>query len=402
MKKKVVLLYFTLSIYCNAYLMFCWSTYDVKAIGQLADIIAYTGPFLLFFNQILLRKLSKNVRWITLGIFVLILLLEIEMNWMGYSNTYAFNLYEGKFILTLIVLLLCEENEKKQIFEYALKLFAIVTLPSVIYFLFRNAGIRIPSTILNSEHKLKSIRGVYYEHYPLGLIAISPGAFPRLCGVFDEPGVVGTLSAIFIATGYDKVSKKWALILLIEGVFSCSVAFYLLFAAYVIVRAFFSGFIKFASVALAILVGVIWFFNASFQNEFLSGIQARIDLSSMYLFTDNRTSSGFDSGFDSFVQNGGYPFWFGYGRGAVASNPSMSASFSYKCLFYDYGIIGTLMYFAFFVLIAIREKISKNCIPFLVVFAMSIYQRPYVFNIQYVTIFITALCFIKVKEIEKK
>lgn len=382
--------------------MFCWSTYDVRVISLLADIVAYTGPFLLFASQMLYRKLSNSIRLITLGIFVLVFFLEIEMNLMGYSNTYSFNLYEGKFILALIVLLICEEEDKKLIFEYALKIFAIVTLPSVLYFLLRNVGVHIPNTVLNSEHELKSIRGVYYEHYPLGLIAISPGTLPRLCGIFDEPGVVGTLSAIFIATGYDKISKKWALVLLIEGIFSCSVAFYLLFVAYVITRAFFSGFIKFASVALLLFIGVIWFVNTSFQNEFLNGIQGRIDLSSMYLFTDNRTSSGFDSVFEQFVQRGGYPLWFGYGRGAVASNASMSSSFSYKCLFYDYGIIGTLMYLGFFALNAIKEKISKKCIPFLVVFAISIYQRPYVFNLQYVTIFVTALCFIKANEIERK
>lgn len=393
--ERIVLAIFSFSVFCNSYFMLMWSTYNNRAISLLAQVIAYAGTFLLLAFIIVSSTNKGKVHKSSLFIFALVILLEFHMNVFGSENTFPFTLAEFRFIVSILILFLLSNEQRKTIFQYIVKLFAIMVLPSVVYFLLNSVGVHLPYSVLNSEQSSKILSGTYYQHYPFGLIVSSPWTMSRLCGLFDEPGVVGTLSAIFISTNYDKISKKWTLLLLIEGILSFSMAFYLLMLIYIIVRAFLHGAIRFTITLSALVIMFLVFINTDFNNEYISSIQARIDVTSTYLFVDNRTSDSFDQEFSNFVEKGGYPLYMGNGKGSVSSNAVMSSSFSYKCLLYDYGIIGSILYLLVFFVTAFYFKIKRRNIPFLLVFLASIYQRPYVFNLQYYTIFVTALSFLE-------
>ena len=100
----------------------------------------------------------------------------------------------------------------------------------------------------------------------------------------------------------------------------------------------------------------------------------------------------FDDEFSRFVDRGGYPFFMGYGgTGAYSNNSNMAGSFSWKCLVYDYGLIGLGYIIIFYILLCKSEKIKKEHFPFLAVYIASIYQRPYVMDYMYLSLFICAL-----------
>lgn len=381
---------FSVSIFCSSYLFLTWDTYS-GGLGTIANGFKYLGCLLLP-CLLILRKRPLRISLKLALLFLFGLMLQIHICFLGSTYKSPFNVT----IITLFVNLLCffllNTKERSQIYKYALYIFAVICLPSLIYFICNTLGINLPNSILYSDQQAKISHGVYYLHYPLGLLIHQNGSFLyRMTGVFDEAGFVGTIAALFIASGYKKVDKKWIMLLLIEGIFSLSMAFYLLLIIFVIAYSIRQGALKFGISLMVLLIAFIIFINVDFHNSYIRALQNRIDLSSAILVEDNRTSSKFDSVYEDFVRDKNYEFYMGYGKNAVASNDSINASYSYKCLIYDYGIIGFAIYVLFFVFAALILGVNRDTIPFLIVFFASMYQRPYVFTTMYVIIYLSAL-----------
>lgn len=395
--KKMLLFLFTISIFCNGYLLFIWDTYT-GILGVVAKLFQYLG--FLFLPSIILFYQKKIVIRKWLIVYVLAIILQLYMCYMG-------GIYKGNISITIIILfinLFCffvlDKEDRVQIQKYAICIFAISCLPSLFYFIFYNIGIHIPGEILLSDQPAKIRNGVYYMHYPFGLLIHQNGAFfYRMSGIFDEAGVVGTMAALFIASGYKRVDKRWLMILLIEGIFSLSLAFYILMIVFFIFESLRQGAIR-LGISIMIVLGIFCIFiNTEFENPTMVAIQNRIDANSFLGIKGNRTTKIFDELYNEFIENKNYQFYFGNGMGAVSKDDRINASYSYKCLIYDYGVIGICIYILFFIVAAQTIGINLNTLPYLSVFWASIYQRPYVFNTMYLIIYLSALEFINEKKL---
>lgn len=387
--RKILLFLFTLSIFCNGYLMFIWDTY----IGVLGIIAKSLRIFSFAFLPSIILLYQKKIvikKWFV--VYIIAIILQFHMCFMG-------GIYKGRINLTIINLfinLFCffilDKEDRVQIQKYAIYIFVISCLPSLIYFIFYNIGIQIPAEILFSDQPAKIRNEVYYLHYPLGLLIHQRGVFfYRISGIFDEAGFVGTMAALFIASGYKRVNKRWLILLIIEGIFSLSMAFYLLIIIFVIAESLRRGAFKFG-ITLLLIVGMVNIFsNVKFENPTLAAIQSRIDTSSFYGVKDNRTSKIFDDMFDDFLEDKNYEYYFGNGMNAVAKDNRINASYSYKCLIYDYGIIGLSILIIYLVVSARIIGTNTNILPYFIVFVASIYQRPYVFTTMYIFIYLSAL-----------
>lgn len=399
---SIILFLFAISIFCNGYLFLTWDTYS-GFIGILAKIFQYFG-FLLLPCLLVLRKKGRlviNKKLVLLYVYAIILQIHICLLGSTYKSGLTITIF------TLFIDLLCffflEKEDRVKIHKYAIYIFAIACLPSLLYFILNLAGIHFPNEILESNQIAKIRNGVYYLHFPLGLLIHQPGALMyRMAGVFDEAGFVGTLAAFFIASGYKRIDNKWIILLLVEGVFSFSMAFYLLLIIFAIFYSIRQGAIKFGVALIILVIAFTIFVNVDFHNSYIEALQNRIDFTSSFLIKDNRTSKGFDTVFENFLNNKNYEYYMGCGKNAVASNNSLNASYSYKCLIYDYGIIGFSLYVLFFVFAAVIWGINRDMIPFLVVFFASIYQRPYVFTTMYIVIYLSALTFMNVEDERKE
>ncbi len=397
--EKIILCLFSISIFCNGYLLYMWNTY-AGILGPIASILRILGclllPCLLALQR---RKLTMKPKF-----FVLILmavLLQIHISCLGAVYKGSVNLNVILLFVNLFCILLLTKEQRIQIYKYALYFFALACLPSLIYFLMDLVGLSIPAEVLLSDQPAKIRTGVYYLHAPFGLLIHqgSAGFMYRMCGIFDEAGFVGSMAALFIASGYKRVNKKWLLLLLVEGLFSLSMAFYLMMIIFCIARSFTKGAVKFAVILLVLLIGFSILMNVEFENPYINTLKSRIDLTSGILVKDNRTSSNFDIKYQDLLAGNTYEKYMGFGYNAVALDPEINASYSYKCLIYDYGILGFVLYIFVLVFTSICIGFNKKSLPFLTVFLCSIYQRPYMFTLLFMTFYITALELVQTEEV---
>lgn len=104
---------------------------------------------------------------------------------------------------------------------------------------------------------------------------------------------------------------------------------------------------------------------------------------------DMRNSTGLNSAINDMLNNGGYRLWFGNGQGAFVKDGL--SGYSYKILLYNYGLLGCALLAGVFISIVKYYKVNRYMLPFLAVFFVSIYQRPIVYTIQYLAVFICTI-----------
>lgn len=379
---------FAISIFMNGYCFLQWDTYPYTVIRYLSLILSGIGPLLLAIPSGLIKNRCLFMKREYLIILFLALLLLLYMCLAGCEFKSAPTLGEIVLIITIVFLLTLSENDRKIILEIVIKTYTIIIFPSLVYFLLYSIGVSLPHSTLLPVQPGKALLGSYYLHFPFGLILVDPYSPLRLCGIFDEPGFVGTVGALLFAAGYNKVNRKWAMLLLFETIMTFSMGAYLLLLVFAIVYAYKKGLIKLSLVLAILYIGFMVFINLRTNNINITALQNRIDITSSIIFKDNRTTKSFDTAFNRFISEGSYPLWFGNGKYAYSNNVAMQGSFSYKCLIYDFGIVGFCLYTGFYIISALRLGRCYANLPFLIVFLVSIYQRPYVFSILFTTIFI--------------
>lgn len=396
--RNVIKLIFAVCIYLNSYCYFMWDTFNSRIIISALTWLSYGSIVLLFAYMVIWKRGTHKLNKQGFILLILCFLLIIHMGFFGKDPQYSILLSDIFLILLLITLILIDREDGAEIFIFILKIFAIACVPSAIIFILTLAGVNIPHGTLLSAHEGKRLMGVYYEHYPLGLIIVNPLLPKRYCGIFDEPGVVGTLCGLFFAASYKRIDKKWLVLLFVEGMLSLSMAFYLLIIVFAVIKCFHAGLHKIALLAIVLVVGINLFMNANFENAQLVRLQSRMDLTSYLLVSDNRTTTSYDNEYQRFVDDGGYALFMGKGRGVIAKTPGMTSSASYRNLIYEYGFVGFGMLIAFIILAYYYFGKSRDSFAFLIVYLASIYQRPWIFSIQYMTILFTTFAFISVTD----
>lgn len=402
--EDVVFGFLVFSVLINSYTYFVWDAYGNALIKYTIKSLRYFGLLLMLFYIIHRKGLSNAVSKNVFLLGVVLFLTLFQMDFLGALYTKPFNIGSLVTFTTFGICFSLDFEQRSKLYEIFMKLFALVTIPSVIYFLLVNIfSINLPYTVLASDHPGKVAQGVYYELRPLGLILTSTYfSSPRLCGIFDEPGVIGTLAAFLVAANVCcSKDKKWTYLLIFEGIMSFSMAFYALMVILCFVYAFTKSKIKFIALSIAALISLGIFVNMEFDNIHIKRIQNRIDFTSDILIKNNRTTVSFDKAFEDFVSKGGYSLVFGEGIGAYNENPNMTGSNSYKCIIYNHGIIGFILFIGFFVLIYTLEYgIHSYNIAFFVVFMASIYQRFGVLNSLHLILFTTGLAYIALNKDE--
>ena len=396
--KNWILFVIALSAYLNNFLYFYWDTYKFGRYRIVLSSIRHLGWIMMVFYAAMFGrkpKLNKN----SILILVELITTAVVACYMGSKTNVMFNV--GYFIAIMIFLSSCimYEEDKAKLFDYLLKIFVVIVLPGMIYYIITVIlGIDIPFSVLESDQNGKTINGVYYELRPMGLIMKNRwvSRMPRYTGVFDEPGVVGTFAGLFLATIVK--SKKYRVlrwIVLLEGLLSFSFAFYIFLLIMLLIWLFQ---LRADRTLIGLLVlgwGMFVFINANIKNEQLKTIRERFDFQSGGIIVDNRTSQSFDERFYGFPDGSIHNALFGYGFQYVESDESLSASYSYKILIMNHGYLGALLYIGFFLLVILLQYgFNRYNAFFSLVFLASIYQRPYVINQQYLLVFLSALSFI--------
>lgn len=298
---------------------------------------------------------------------------------------YGAHRFGGPFVLStgwlvLLVFVLVDDEIKSRTLDYFALMLAITLIPSVIILVLSALGVNVPyrelsTSRFDSDILLGNEPG-FYRAYPGAVvlndqvIPVGRGSIFRLQGVYDEPGVVGTSTALLlIARGVrlrrDIVNK----VLLIAGALSFSAAFYALMLIYGLLR---RPLITIAATATAlVLILSTALANASVVQLY---VLSRFTMTGGRLLADNRVSTLFTALYEDFWNADLVTRLFGASHDVtILVN---TGSFSYKVIIYAYGVFGFALLLAYLTVGTLSVLRTRAALTLLVVFLASIYQRP--------------------------
>lgn len=257
-------------------------------------------------------------------------------------------------------------------------IYAVLIFISLVVFMLVNIlNVTIPSTEIGSLNVLK---GYTYRAYPLlAMPDVFVFSLPRFPAFFDEPGVVGTISVILLLTFGKNLNKFSYISILLSGIFSFSLYFYLTFILYLITVIDIKRVIL-TLVLSSSLVAVYPPFTKYFDSYIMERLAKNQNGS---IEGDNRVSEEFNAEYQSFLKS---PLLL-YGKGE--SMISLGDS-SYKTIIYSRGLIFFIGIFLFYTLYALLKlrKIRSVYIFFLLFLGIT-YQRPFYFDPFYFFILLT-------------
>lgn len=292
-----------------------------------------------------------------------------------------------KFLVIIGIPLLLITSKKfiLKSFNYYRFIFSTTIVPSIIvFFLVYFDVINLNYNIIDGV----GLKEYTYSQYPFLLVPsgkISDIIIPRFHGYYDEPGVVGTISAVLLLSDKFNIKKLINIPIFISGIISFSLAFYLISFVYFI-WIFLNSRLKWKVIILIISLIVIPLLikdtnvNKHIIDRFVSEPKN---------ISNIRTSDSFDLWFDNFLKTP--DVFFGLGGKTSQELINIGGS-SYKDLIVNYGIIFFLLFsLSVFLYSLKRIKNFQGVIIYLLIFILIIYQRPYITSFFYMFLLFSPL-----------
>ena len=371
--------FFTMSPYL------LWETYSGYRIFDTLKLLVEVAALLLVLlsNQGIIRASRRNI-WLA-GSFLVV---AVYYTLNAYPGTLSIGVGVISKYIVILLFLIRDSESKQRIFQIFLKIFALSVIPGIICCIALFIGINLPATFLQSIQEIKNTGNVHYRHI-FGCVfrefTYYVPRFRQLCGMFDEPGMVGTVSALLLCgAGFDFKKNKFLYVILIAGILSMSFAFFLMLIIYYALSLAFTNRIKKRHVIIALgVAGILFAFR---DNELLQKYLFN-KISVDKLLDNNRTSDEFDLMFSEYLKEGFLTgkILLGYGNNNPIYHTVDVAS--YKVLIYNFGIVGFVLIVGWFAGWAVQ--FSKRIKPALIlscVFLLSIYQRPWIIYLYFIVI----------------
>jgi hypothetical protein len=389
MLRKIMLLMLAMASLLALQPYFTWSTYNgglFSSVSKLFQVFCALFSFVI----ICFRNFTKSQRKyyipaiITLFIFLLIGVIFGDYNIAG-------KIYWISIGLCSAIIVCLSDDEKAAIMNLFITLFVLCLIPGLVIYVFNSFNVILPYVKLTSENSLKEALGHYYKQY-LGSVFLFTSS-DAYCAVFDEPGIVGTFSALLLVSKDMKITKDWrCIILLLAGIASKSFAFLMIVMIAIILKYIHQKAWKVIIYFSVSLIAFFIFMNINTDNMWITTMQRRLTIADGRWMGDNRSNNVmFDTEYNNFIHSDIETVLFGNGNNAASRNPNMTGSSEYRMLIYDYGFIGffgiiSWLILSIYFMYRKKSRLQWNIIILLVVFIASMYQRPYIFNEAYVLI----------------
>lgn len=369
---------------------FVWNTFSN---GRFTYAVYIVYAFSIF----AMLESTKSKRYMTARKFVGILLLMLVYGfaYLHSSEEIGIKTLIAGFLLflNLMLYILIDEKLQKEIFKTFVFLFVVSMIPGLIYYILELFGVSLSIGTLYSLNQLNYANSVdyqsvgsigYYKHYLGAVMRVNNNT--RFAGMYDEAGLIGTVSALCLAARKFELKRntinKWLLIFLI---LSFSLAGYLLAILYFFIKRIRRKQWKLCFGIIALVVGFFIFMNIKTDISAINTLQNRFQITEAGMsIINNRETSEYLSGYSEFLNSPLSTKIFGFGRGASVLNVYMNGSSTYKNIIYNYGYLGFgLMVFT---ILYLYKKFSLrkignhwDSVILLVLFCVSMYQRPSVF-----------------------
>ena len=353
--------------------------------------------FIIVYYLILLKKIKIEKHEIILIIFAIFIIIYFKDSGLVISmKALVAN-------IPILVYILIPKESKEKVYVFFTYIFAIALVPSMLIYALNLLNMDLKWVHLEALNPIKTSFGIFYKQY-FGAVTyqdpaeILTGGLYRLCGMFDEPGVVGTMAVLILVAEEFQIKKNYKnIVILIGGILSFSLAFYLMtiiyfFLSFILRKEYKTG--K-KSIAVFVLLSIILVFASGIvKNEFINTkVIDRMTVSDGKLKGDNRSSSYLDYRFNEMLKGGVGNMLFGMGSEATHSDSLIEADASWKKLVYESGFLGLGMIVIFLITATFFTNRKINGIIFFIILFISMYQRPGVFNLSILIVFIGGLSY---------
>ena len=401
--KKLAQVLFVLYAFYTLLPYFTWNTFLNGILGEAFGMQYSTGfamlAILITFTIYVKGRIKPSY---SLFIAVIIPLFTICFSG-GIGHVLSF---EWIPYLTIISFITIPKDDQNCVYRLYKRIIVLSLIVPIIIYLLGVINIELPYARLESYEPIKQAGGTYYKLYYFAVNRVSRSlsdfGVRKLCGVFDEPGRVGTICGLLLASDKLRIKNKWDnIILLIAGILSFSLSFYLIVAIYLFAANVQRLKAKSIAIIIVLAVSYLFFINFHFSNPDIVAFQQRFLVTGNGLVGDNRTNIYYDAIIKDFLDSGFLKVLFGNGAGSMSSTQSrlLVDGYSYKNLLYDYGFVGFGVQIIWLLVFTcenfLRKKEIKHekyhILALLIVYLANMYQRPSMMSFQFLLIFIGGL-----------
>jgi hypothetical protein len=295
---------------------------------------------------------------------------------------YEFRISSFITILVFINLFFITDSEKINAADIFTKVLSIIVLVSLAMWLFHNNVSQLPSIGQLGYSEVKGDGGSTILNNYIFFIEVQSADINRFYSVFDEPGVLGTLSAFLLCINKYDFRKGHNIILLLGGIFTFSLAFFIMTLLGYFLYNLKNIYQLIKSILVLLILFVVGYFFLRDDPTFQVLIIGRLfDLDGSGV--SSRTSDALNIFYDKFV--GSFDFIFGMGTDFFTKNPSLLSGQGYKIFLIEYGLFGLLL--VFIIYLSQIKKLSKANLVLLLLFFISFLQRPFLFTPYQIALF---------------
>lgn len=366
--------------------------------GRLHDILIIVVYILL---ALMLIFLLPNFKRKDLGkSSVLAMVPAILLMIMNAVHSYGNAELNGLITILWIIFCLFPKDIKKITFVFFKRMWCLMCLIGIICF---------ACYILNAPLSYENVPFYYsgstmsYINYGVSFLYKQNNVL-RLCGICNEPGYLGTFCALILCASGMKLKKIDNIIIFIAGVLSSSLAFVLIMIVYFILKITLTAhkekslrkkILRYLCTFVLAFSYVVILPNIKTDNSAVDNMIQRMTLTSEGLSGDNRTTERFDELYNSLSF---LDLSFGMGRGYLQAN-GIDQNLSYKIYIVEYGLFCCILVYGI-LLVAVLYKNTKNTpiVIFVIVFFVSIYQRPTVITPSYAILLLGGIEYIKSRQ----
>lgn len=311
-----------------------------------------------------------------MGTFALPSILN-NQNLFGLANTIA-----------IVFMLFTSQEYVERSYYYFVRIIAVTMMLSLIVWVMVGVGVPLSAEVIDPLNELKKYN---YLAYPFLVISLDYTGtmldMLRFEGMFDEPGVIGTVSLLILSINRFNLRKWYNLVCFIGGVLSMSLFFYIGTMLYVLLMYILNKQYSISRRVVGILLlflGFIVMINNDTTSELILG-RMQYDKTTNKISGDNRS----DVYLDNYIDNirGSSSYYWGVRNNSVIQEFAGSAG--YKNAILMYGIVFIALYI---ILMSIYGSIyiyKDKWLYFTMVFIMiiTLYQRPGFMNKDFIFLF---------------
>lgn len=347
--------------------------WDIFTIGYVGFVFQIVYLSIWFFTLFLLKR-GKKV-WIDVN--TTIVLLSITLFYLIHCVIYQ-DKYENSFIyLEILVILFLAKNsfKSKKLMEIVLILHCGMVIAMVIGSLLAYMNLIHP---IGEEYYIEedNAKVINYGFFYWKTFTEWDALIIRPSGYYDEPGSLAFVIYLLLAYNKLHLNNKWyEIILLFGGLFTLSLAYYIIFLAYIL---FFWARPnnKVLFLLLLLVIGsIVFFYSLDTSDPIIGGIQHAVFGRSMELVDGTDGSRDFNASKEAFL------YYFPFGSSLYDIDKNFPGATHETIWFYlaRFGLIGSIiLFFPIFQLIIrnIKKGVLSDEMKLLYILIICLAQRP--------------------------